>query len=172
MHDQTGHSVRLGTLADLPAVAAVERSASALFVGTHMAWAAGGLTLPRRLLRAGVARGLLLVADEGGPVGFIIAAPAYGTLFIEELSVAGPQQRRGLGRALLAAMEGRARELGVAALTLTTDRTLPWNGPFYASAGFSETDGPVWLMARLREQARQGNDAARRCAMRKEVVFF
>ena len=74
--------IRWGTLADLPAVAAVERSAAALFAGTHMAWAASGPTLPRRLLRRGVARGLLLVADRGGPVGFIVAAPAYGTLFI------------------------------------------------------------------------------------------
>jgi GNAT superfamily N-acetyltransferase len=164
--------IRPATLADLPAVAAVERSASALFAGTHMDWAAGGLTLPRRMLRAGVARGTLLVADEGGPMGVNVSGPAYGTLFFEELSVAVPHQRRGVGRALLVAMERRARELGVAALTLTTDRTLAWNRPFYASAGFSEVDGPEWLMARLREQARAGNDPARRCAMSKEVFFL
>ncbi len=164
--------IRLGTLADLPAVAAVERSASTLFAGTHMAWAAGGLTLPRRLLRRGVARGLLLVVDHGGPVGFIVAAPAYNTLFIEEFSVASRHQRLGFGRQLLAAMEQRARELGVAALTLTTDRTLPWNAPFYATAGFSEVAGPAWLIARLRAQARQGNDVTRRCAMQKEISYL
>ena len=164
--------IRFATLSDLPAVAAVERSASALFAGTHMDWAAGGPTLPRWRLRAGVRRGLLLVADEAGPAGFIIAAPAYGTLFIQELSVATPHQRRGLGRALLAALEARAHTLGMAALTLTTDRTLPWNRPFYARAGFVEVDGPDWLVARLVEQARYGNELARRCAMRKEVFFL
>jgi GNAT superfamily N-acetyltransferase len=164
--------IRLATLADLPAVAEVERSASTLFAGTHMGWAADGPTLPRRMLRAGVARGLLLVADEDGPVGFIVASPAYGTLFIEELSVAATHQRRGLGRALLAAMQTRARELGVPALTLTTDRTLPWNRPFYASAGFVEVDTLDWLMARLKAQARYGNELARRCAMRKKVFFL
>jgi GNAT superfamily N-acetyltransferase len=157
--------IRPAVLADLPAVAAAERAAAGLFAGTHMAWAVEGPTLPRWRLRAGVARGLLLVADTGRVAGFIIAAPAYGTLFIEEFSVAPAYQRQGLGRALLAALEARARARGVAALTLTTDRTLPWNAPFYARCGFAEVAGPDWLMARLRRQ--RGHEF--RCAMRKPL---
>jgi hypothetical protein len=70
-----------------------------------------------------------------------------------------------LGRALLAALERLARARGVAALTLTTDRTLPWNAPFYARRGFAEVAGPDWLMARLRGQP--GHEF--RCAMRKPL---
>ena len=55
------------------------------------------------------------------------------------------------------------------AVTLTTDRELPWNGPFYRRSGFvevpAEQQGPQ-LRAQLRHEADAGFDPARRCAMR------
>lgn len=160
--------IRPAVLADLPAVAAVERSAAQLFAGTHMDWATRAPTLARWRLRRATARGLLLVAEECDTVaGFVAAAPAWGTLYIEEFSVALPRQRRGLGRALLAALEHRAWALGIPALTLTTDRALPWNAPLYARMGFVAVSEPAWLMARLATQP----DSARRCAMRKAIPF-
>lgn len=171
--------IRPATTADLPALAAVERSAASLFRGTHMDWAADGPTLPRRLLAAGLRHGLLLVAEDRAPVGFILATPAHGTLYIQELSVAASHQRRGLGTALLAALAKRARATGSTTLMLTTDRDLPWNRPFYARAGFTELPPearPVWLANRMHHQARHGNEPAHRCAMqlviRKEESSF
>lgn len=161
--------IRPGRFDDLTALAAVERSASELFAGTHMHWAAGGPTLPRRLLTEAVERGLLFVADPGRPAGFIVAAPSYNTLYVQELSVARSHQRRGLGSQLMAALVAHGKAQGRDAITLTTDRDLPWNRPFYARMGFVELVGaacPPWLAARLRTQAEHGNDPARRCAMR------
>jgi GNAT superfamily N-acetyltransferase len=161
--------IRQATTTDLPALAAIERSAATLFLGTHMAWAADGPTLPRRLLTSAVRHGLLLLAEDTAPVGFVVAAQAYGTLYIQELSVAASHQRRGLGTALLHALIALARARGSTAVTLTTDRNLPWNRPFYARAGFVELPPescPAWLAAHLRQQAQHGNNPALRCAMR------
>jgi hypothetical protein len=53
-------------------------------------------------------------------------------------------------------------------VSLTTDRTLPWNAPFYARLGFVIVEGadvPPELQARLDGQAAAGFDPAQRCAM-------
>jgi GNAT superfamily N-acetyltransferase len=156
---------------DLPHLAAIERSAAALFRGTRMDWVADGPTLAPAMLEAAAARGHLWVAwqAEGGIVGFLLADALEGDLFIEELSVAEDHQRRGLGRALLGQALRRAREEGLAGVSLTTDHELPWNAPFYASAGFQMLDSGVLspaLRQRLAQEAAHGHDPARRCAMR------
>ncbi|OJY64802.1 MAG: hypothetical protein BGP12_03415 [Rhodospirillales bacterium 70-18] len=166
---QVDAAIRPATPDDVAGLAAVERAAAALFRGTHMDWAADGPTLPRRLLADGVRRGLLWVAAGQALVGFLVAAPAHGTLYIQELSVVPSYQRRGLGGALVAAVAGHGRAQGYAAVTLTTDCDLPWNRPFYARQGFEMLEGaacPPWLAGRMRTQARHGADPARRCAMR------
>ncbi|MFC7551530.1 GNAT family N-acetyltransferase [Pseudoroseomonas wenyumeiae] len=156
---------------DLPHLAAVERSAAALFRGTRMDWVADGPTLAPAMLEEAAARGHLWVAwhAEGGAVGFLLAGALDGDLFIEELSVAQDHQRRGFGRALLGQAVRRAREEGLAGVSLTTDHDLPWNAPFYASAGFQVLDEsaltPV-LRERLAQEAAHGHDPAHRCAMR------
>ncbi|WP_251863114.1 GNAT family N-acetyltransferase [Achromobacter sp. Marseille-Q4962] len=154
-------------------LAGIERSAAARFLGTPMAWLVQGPTLPAGVLESARRDGLLWVAETpGGLAGFAAAqaAPgAPGDLFVLEMSVALPCQGRGLGRALLAAVIAHARGPGgFRRVTLTTDRELPWNGPFYRRQGFEEIQGPdmpAYLEARLREEAAGGLDAARRCAM-------
>ena len=46
--------------------------------------------------------------------------------------------RRGIGRALVEASCGWAEQAGYRSVTLCTYRDVPWNGPFYRSAGFVE----------------------------------
>ncbi|MBC9179158.1 GNAT family N-acetyltransferase [Pseudoroseomonas ludipueritiae] len=156
---------------DLPHLAAVERSAAALFRGTRMDWAADGPTLAPSMLEEAAARGHLWVAwhAEGGVIGFLLADALDGDLFIEELSVAQSYQRHGFGRALLGQAVRRAREEGMAGVSLTTDHDLPWNAPFYASAGFQVLDTSALtpaLRGRLAREAAHGHDPAHRCAMR------
>jgi hypothetical protein len=61
-----------------------------------------------------------------------------------------------------------ARAEGFGAVTLTTYRDLPWNGPYYAGLGFKEVDpgeaGPGHLK-KLRAEADAGHDPGRRCVM-------
>ena len=57
---------------------------------------------------------------------------------------------------------------GCTHLSLTTDRLLPWNAPFYARHGFAivPPDGlPDWLAAMPAREAASGLDPARRCIM-------
>ena len=82
-----------------------------------------------------------------------------------------PQQGRGLGSALLAAVIAHARDCGYASLLLTTDRELSWNGPYYRRRGFSELGPAPWSgpAARLDEEAAAGFDPARRVAMAHDL---
>jgi GNAT superfamily N-acetyltransferase len=160
--------VRPADAADLPKLAAVERSAARRFAGTHMAFAVDAPTSAPERLRAALARGHLWVAADGERVaGFLMAAPQGGDLFVEEVSVALEEQGRGIGTRLLQAAAETARRAGLAGLTLTTDRTLPWNAPFYARRGFVLLERPGWaLQERLDAEAAHGLDPDRRCALR------
>jgi ribosomal protein S18 acetylase RimI-like enzyme len=57
-------------------------------------------------------------------------------LFIENIAVAPAHQGRGLGKALMAHAEGRARTLGMAQLRLLTAHVMEGNIRFYQSLGF------------------------------------
>ena len=162
--------IRLACLADLPLLPAIEASAATLFAGTAMAHVVGGPTTPRDALEQGLADQCLWVADTAGPCGFLLAAVETGWLHILELSVARAAQGRGLGAALLNAAILGAPALGRAQLSLTTDRWLAWNAPFYARHGFVERSAddpalPDWLAAMPGREAASGLDPALRCIM-------
>ncbi len=162
--------IRLARLADLPQLPAIEASAASLFAGTAMAHVADGPTTPLDALERGLASGSLWVADDAGPCGFLLAAAEAGWLHLLELSVARAAQGRGHGRALVLAAIDAAPGLGCRQLSLTTDRLLAWNGPFYTRHGFVERPAddpalPDWLAAMPAREAASGLDVARRCIM-------
>jgi GNAT superfamily N-acetyltransferase len=158
-------TVRLACDADIPALASIELSAGELFAGTHMAWAVGQATPPEQL-RVAIARGdVWLVEDGRVPVACLIGERMDGDFHIDELSVAQSHQRRGIGRCLMEAAVEEARRRGHRAATLTTDRTLPWNAPYYQRLGFvilGQGETPPGLAARLASQPNRD----KRCAMR------
>jgi GNAT superfamily N-acetyltransferase len=160
--------IRPATVADLALLPAIERSAAVLFAGTHMAWALGLPFAGVDAYRVSLDEQLLWVAARDSVVGFIAGSLASDCVFVEELSVAHPHQRSGIGRALLERLVREAELRGKRAVGLTTDRHLPWNRPFYLTAGFvdlaPETD-ETWLVERLRREADHGHDSTRRCAM-------
>ena len=156
--------------ADLPLLPAIEASAASLFAGTAMAHVVGGPTTPAKAVAAGQKAGSLWVAAAPEPCGFLLAAATAGWLHIQELSVARAAQGRGLGAALLQAAIAAAPSFGCARLSLTTDRWLAWNAPFYARHGFTEVAAgdlalPGWLAALPAHAAAGGLDPARRCVM-------
>jgi GNAT superfamily N-acetyltransferase len=161
--------VRLARPGDIPALIEIELSAGELFAGTHMDWAVGQVT-PLDELRAAVARGdVWLVEDVGAPVAYLIGDRVDGDFHIDQVSVARSHQRRGLGRLLIEAATAEARTRGHRAATLTTDRRLPWNAPYYLRLGFellAPHHVPPQLAARLACQP----FPAQRCAMRLELV--
>ena len=161
--------IRLASRADLPLLPGIERAAAALFRGTPMDFAADGAVNAPATFAAAHKRDLLWVAVvDGAAAGFMLAEPSESGLYLREMAVAPLAQRRGLGAALLAVSSAAAKPRGLSAVWLTTDRTLPWNAPFYARQGFTFVEGdavPADLRRRLQGQAAAGFDPARRCAM-------
>ncbi|MBC7504805.1 MAG: GNAT family N-acetyltransferase [Sandarakinorhabdus sp.] len=161
--------IRLATPADLPAVHAVELSAGTVFAGTHMDFAANHApNHPADLLTA-IRRRLMWVAvTDATPIGFLFAEPCNEGLYLRELAVAAPSQQQGHGAALMAIGIAAARERRDPLVMLTTDRTLPWNAPFYARLGFTIAEGdaiPREAQRRLAGQYAMGFSPAHRCAM-------
>ncbi len=87
---------------------------------------------------------ILVVAesDAGPAVGFAHVIEHEATAHLEQLSVRPEHAGQGHGRALLAASLDEAADRGATRMTLRTYADVPWNGPFYASAGFREKPDP------------------------------
>lgn len=110
---------------------------------------------------------LWVVEDETGELVAYLAATREGErLHIRQFDVTQALQGCGIGRRLLNHVAAWAREAGFSALSLTTFRTIPWNGPFYRSCGFAEwtTGLPADVEVELAKEA--ANGLKDRCAMR------
>jgi GNAT superfamily N-acetyltransferase len=117
--------------------------------------------------------GLVLVADDGERLlGFAACQACADALHLWELAVRREAQGQGVGKALVEATLGLARLRGLPAVTLSTFRDIPWNGPFYARMGFAET--PLARLNTRLETIRQrevllGLPADRRIFMRADL---
>jgi GNAT superfamily N-acetyltransferase len=112
------------------------------------------------------------VGVDGRPVGYVLAEVVDGNAHVEQVSVEPAHQGMGIGRALIEEVRGWARAAGLPALTLTTFRDVPWNGPLYRHLGFGDLDeheiGPELRAVRDRETA-MGLDPAQRVCMGQDV---
>ncbi|AZV95618.1 GNAT family N-acetyltransferase [Kerstersia gyiorum] len=104
-------------------------------------------------------------------VGFLNAEVLNHELHIWELSVHGDWQRQGVGTGLLRSAYQYAVETGLAALTLTTFKDVPWCAPAYAKFGFKPVMNPVLhLRDALNAEAAHGLPVERRVAMRLPIT--
>ena len=118
--------VRPGRLADLDALARAQTA----------------LTEPAPQLLSGVLTGegpgTVLVAVEGTPVGYLLAIPGPGVVYVAELAVHPDRQREGHGSALLSALIERTHDHKTVRLTVAAD-----NEParrFYDHHGFEPAE--------------------------------
>ncbi|MYS88940.1 MULTISPECIES: GNAT family N-acetyltransferase [Streptomyces] len=163
--------IRSATAAELPALQDIERAAGLPFRDLCMPEIADdeppSLDVLERFRGAG--RCWVAVDERDAPVAYLVAEPVDGALHIEQVSVHPRAARRGVGRALLTYAAERAREEGLAALTLTTFTEVPWNAPYYARLGF-RTLTEAGLTPGLREiratEAEHGLDRWPRVCMR------
>ena len=157
------------TAHDVASLPAIERAAGQRFrAWPELAWLADGDVISVEQHRDYVEQGLswLALANDQ-PVGFILAEAHSSSLFIVELSVDLDWQGKGIGRQLIARAADHARTLGLASLTLTTFRDVPWNAPFYAKLGFEYvTELTPELREKREEEAAHGLAYNSRCAMR------
>lgn len=154
---------------DVTALPAIERAAGERFRDyPELAWLAEGEVISAEQHLDYAERGLswLALANDQ-PVGFILAELHVSSLFIVELSVHLDWQGKGIGRRLIACVADQARKRGLASLTLTTFRDVPWNAPFYARLGFEMiTTLTPELREKREEETAHGLAYDARCAMR------
>ncbi len=169
------YSIRRARPSEYALLPEIERAAGTLF--ETISWPELGSTEPFSLafIEAVGRSGAIFVAADSQdvPVGFALTAFLDRALHIHELDVAPPHGRRGLGRRLIDAACAFARAEGVPAVTLSTFRDIPWNGPFYATAGFREVPRNRWTPAfhlLHHREAQLGLPVDRRCFMQKELV--
>jgi GNAT superfamily N-acetyltransferase len=158
------------TPADLPRLVEVEVAADTLFAVAGY----GSTPGPASEAELGAARLLLVARQQPGdhePIGYIRVEVVDGQAHIEGLSVRPKQMRRGTGTALVNAACQWAAEQGYREITLCTFADVPWNGPFYAGLGFTESPAATPELRALRErEARLGLDGmGRRCVMRRPL---
>jgi GNAT superfamily N-acetyltransferase len=136
----SGYVVRPARPEDLPALAAVERAAQAMFAHVGMPELADAPVLSLAEVERYAAEGLVAVAEHvrDGVVGFVVVRPLGGAAHVQELDVHPDHGRQGLGRALLDRALDWARASGYRDTTLSTFRDVPWNAPFYARVGYRE----------------------------------
>lgn len=162
--------VRAARPEDLPALAAVERAAQAMFARVGMPELVHAPVLTLDEVRRFSAEGFVAVAEHprDGVVGFVVARPLGGAAHVQELDVHPDHGRQGLGRALLERALAWGRAAGFRTATLSTFRDVAWNAPFYARVGFRELapeDASPGLQALRAEEPANGLDLSRRVLM-------
>ncbi|MDH5307924.1 MAG: GNAT family N-acetyltransferase [Myxococcales bacterium] len=165
------YTIRLAEIAQVAKLPRIEIAAAALFPEADLPPAHRTEETPACVFETAAREGRLWVALDasGEPVGFALVELASGGAHLAEMDVLPAHGRRGVGTALVRTVMAWVAQRGLAALTLTTFRHLPWNGPFYRRLGFeelaSEQITPA-LRARLAGEAQEGLDPAQRIAMR------
>ena len=133
--------IRPATAADCHQLAAIERAAGELFPPGRIP--DRQQTTSMEALTASLNANMLLVAaEEHESVGFAMSHAIENYLHLQELSEHPLHARQGIGRALVVQVQNLAKSFGLQGVSLTTFSDLPWNGPFYQSAGFSPSANP------------------------------
>ncbi|MFI2711511.1 GNAT family N-acetyltransferase [Micromonospora sp. NPDC018662] len=169
------HRSRNARADELTEIQRIEVASGAPFreIGMHLV--ADMPPLPLAALAAGQRAGRLPVAVDAAdrPIAFALVDLVDGAAHVQQLSVDPAYARRGIGRGLLDEVTRWAAAEGLPASTLTTFRSVPWNGPYYARCGFREltaaelTPGLAGLLA---AEVALGLDPADRVAMRRPVA--
>jgi GNAT superfamily N-acetyltransferase len=168
-------TIRPAVRADIGRMQWLEIDAGRRFLDVGLDSIAGDEPYAESLLAAHIAEGTAWVAfagDGGEPVGYAFASVVDGEGHLDQVSVAREAMGSGVGTALLDAVCDWARGRGFDAVTLTTFRHVPFNGPYYERRGFVVVDEAAWgpELAAIRATERQnGIDVAERVAMRRHL---
>jgi GNAT superfamily N-acetyltransferase len=168
------YRIRLARPDEVPRLREIEDDAGTIFSGLGLIDAALDVSFPLDDLARLVGLGQVWVGclEDDLPVGMVIASVRDGAVYVEEMDVLPAHGRRGLGARLLSRVCAWAAGQGHAAVTLSTFRDVPWNGPFYRKHGFRDLQPAEWTpgMRAIREkEAQHGLRVEARVFMRKEL---
>ena len=164
--------LRLARPDDIPRVREIERASAQRVVGLMDALAADEPSSPDILAARIASDGLLVAVEAHAPIAFAMFRPVEDSLYVEQIDVLPAFAGRRIGAALLDAVADRARDAGLARLTLSTFRDVPWNAPWYRRLGFADiADGALTpaLLEIRREHLARGLDENLRTFMGRGV---
>jgi GNAT superfamily N-acetyltransferase len=167
-------TLRAASVADIPALQAIERDAAERFrpLGLLTLGEGASSVVSTDDHTRAIAAGLSRIAEcAGEAVGFAMGALTAPDAYLHEISVLRSHQGCGVGSALLEDFAAAARAAGANAIVLSTFRAVPWNAPYYARRGFVElptTDRAPWMRAIEQDQAAYV-DVALRVFMRRAL---
>ncbi|MFC0003633.1 GNAT family N-acetyltransferase [Micromonospora siamensis] len=166
--------IRAARADELTELQSIEVDSGAPFRDIGMTDVADSPPMPHDVLAGHQAAGRCWVAVDGDdqPIAFVVVEPVDGCAHVAQISVAPAYARRGVGRRLLDHVAGWAGGRGLPALTLTTFRSVPWNGPYYVRCGFRELSAAELapgLVDTLAAEAAMGLDMTDRVAMLRRV---
>jgi GNAT superfamily N-acetyltransferase len=172
-HSNCRH-IRLARPDEIPRLREIEDEAGKMFSGLGLIDEEIDSSFPLDELSTLVRMGQVWVASlkDDLAVGMVIASVRDGAVYIEEIDVVPGHGRRGLGTRLLEHICAWAEAQGYAAVTLSTFRDVPWNGPFYRKHGFRDLLPAEWTpgMWAIREKERhQGLNVEVRVFMRRAL---
>ncbi len=131
-------SIRLATIDDLPFLEAIEKSAARKFQ-EYLNIEDTGTTVPLQILYQAQNEKLLwVITHKTDKIGFLCARLLDGQPHIEEFSIDFDYQGNGYGKIFLNFFRGWARKSEYKYISLTTDKIIPWNAPYYSRLGFQE----------------------------------
>jgi|RhiMethySRZTD1v2_1073278.scaffolds.fasta_scaffold992397_2 GNAT superfamily N-acetyltransferase len=167
-------TIRPAGAADIASMQWLEIDAGKRFLDVGLDAIAGDEPYAESLLAAHIADGSAWVAvdGDGRAVGYAFASTVDGEGHLDQVSVARAAMGAGVGTALIDAVCDWAVGRGFDAVTLTTFRDVPFNGPYYERRGFVVLDEAAWgpQLAAIRATEREnGIDVAERVAMRREL---
>jgi GNAT superfamily N-acetyltransferase len=171
-----GVLIRPAVTSDLSLMQAIEVAAGAMFrpFGMDLVADDDPFTLDELRAYAGAGHAWVAVPSDGGAAaGYLLLDVVDGAAHVEQVTVHPRAARRGVGRALVEHAARWAVDRGFTAMTLTTFRDVPWNGPYYERLGFSylapDEEGPGLRAVRAHERA-HGLDAWPRSSMRRDLA--
>ena len=135
-------TIELAKENDLEYLPDVERSAARKFI-EYLKLNEGNFskTLDQNILKQSLSNKSLWVARNNADIiGFLASRTFDKFIHIDELSVSFEFQGMGIGRKFLDVLNEKAADDGIQELTLTTDKLIPWNFPYYERLEFSEVD--------------------------------
>jgi GNAT superfamily N-acetyltransferase len=162
----TNHLIRSARPSDLSSLSAIEASAVEIYGRYGRPLDDDWDLTPDEHWASYLAAGLLWVAEaDAEPMGFLAAERRDNGLYVADVAVALGHQQRGVGRSLMQTAIDFARLEGLAEVTLTTNRSVPWNPPFYRRLGFVEL-GVAAMPAHLAATFAAESGLRDRCGMR------
>jgi GNAT superfamily N-acetyltransferase len=168
------YRIRLARSDDATRIREIEDEAGTMFLGLGLIDEALDASFSLEDLTRLIGMGQVWVAcpKSGPPVGMVIASLREGAVYIEELDVLPSHGRRGLGTRLITTVCEWAQARGHAAVTLSTFRDVPWNGPFYRKHGFRDLDPAEWtpgMQVIRNKEAQHGLRVEERVFMRRDL---